>query len=344
MRVWIDVDNPPQVQYLAPLRAAFEAAGAEVVTTARDYQVTLDLLRQRGERFHAFGAHFGRSKHRKALGVLGRTVALSRFFGRRGRPDVLVSSSRSSALAARRFGIPAFIVCDYEWVDLRLYRLARSRIVHPDVIPAERFLEQGFAPDRLVPLRGLKEDISFGSTRLEDVEPADLRAPDDGRTRVLVRPPAEESHYFESAGRELTQATLAHLASREDVRTVFSPRYPWQSRYLEEIAWQVEPVVLVRPLPFLSLLRAVDVVVAAGGTMVREAAYVGRPAYSLLPNRIGGVDAHLESLGRLTFVRSREDVRRIDGVPRRLDPLPRNERMTHDLVETVMRTGGRNVP
>ena len=31
MRVWVDIENPPQVQYLTPLASAFADAGADVV-------------------------------------------------------------------------------------------------------------------------------------------------------------------------------------------------------------------------------------------------------------------------------------------------------------------------
>ena len=48
--VWIDIDNPPQVQYLLPFRRAFEERGFDVVVTARDYGITLELLRDRGVR------------------------------------------------------------------------------------------------------------------------------------------------------------------------------------------------------------------------------------------------------------------------------------------------------
>ena len=45
MRVWVDVDNAPQVQYLVPLGLAFERAGESVAFTARDNGITLDLMR-----------------------------------------------------------------------------------------------------------------------------------------------------------------------------------------------------------------------------------------------------------------------------------------------------------
>jgi predicted glycosyltransferase len=66
--------------------------------------------------------------------------------------------------------------------------------------------------------------------------------------------------------------------------------------------------VLKRAVPFTSLLKGVDLVVCSGGTMLREAAYLGVPAYSILKSRIGGVDRHLASIGRLRLTDSADDL------------------------------------
>ena len=56
-------------------------------------------------------------------------------------------------------------------------------------------------------------------------------------------------------------------------------------------------------MPFVALLKSVDAVVCAGGTMLREAAYLGIPAYSIFQSRMGGVDLRLEQLGRAVLLR-----------------------------------------
>ena len=52
-----------------------------------------------------------------------------------------------------------------------------------------------------------------------------------------------------------------------------------------------------KAVPFVPLLKAVDLVICSGGTMLREAAYLGVPAYSIFKSRIGGVDRYLASIG-----------------------------------------------
>src|SRR5438552_2807706 len=122
-RIWIDVDNPPQVQYLYPFVEAFRDRGAEVILTARDYGNALELLRLRGASFYPVGEESGVSKVAKIRGVFSRARVLRRFFRQVPAPHVLLSASRSSALVARWMGIPSFVIADYEYANSSFYRL-----------------------------------------------------------------------------------------------------------------------------------------------------------------------------------------------------------------------------
>ena len=310
MRVWVDVDNAPQVQYLVPLAQAFERAGAELILTARDQGITLDLMRTRDVPFHPVGSAFSRSKVSKATGLLRRSVSLSRLLAG-SRPTLLVSASRSSAAAARRMRVPTFIVVDYEFVHLGIYRRLGANLLFPDVIEAEVFLHQGFSESRLMPFHGIKEDISFLGQDVAGIAPHPLPGDNKGLVRVLFRPPAEESHYHREETSRIAQELLRELASNPHVVVVFSPRYTWQLDDIGSQPWINEPILLREAIPFLPLLKSVDLVVSAGGTMLREAAYLGTPAYSLFQGSPGAVDRYLETAGRLAFIRQKEDFRLI---------------------------------
>ncbi len=91
LRVWVDIDNPPQVQYLLPVAHAFVRRGDEVRLTARDYGITHELLQQRGETFEPVGRHFGGSLRAKILGTLGRAVRLWRLH----RPTASANHTRN---------------------------------------------------------------------------------------------------------------------------------------------------------------------------------------------------------------------------------------------------------
>jgi hypothetical protein len=337
MHIWLDVDNPPQVQYLLPFQPAFRRVGAEVVVTARDYGITFDLLESRGIAFHPVGAAFGRSKAAKVAGVLRRTRALTALFRDEGRPDVLICASRSSALAARRMGIPSFVLGDYEWVHVAMYRLTDSYLVFPDVVDPGAFQKRGISAQRLIAYEGLKEDISFAGLDLDAIEPHSFPELTGRRlTRILYRPPAEESHYYRPESGSISQQLLSHLAAQENAVVVFAPRYPWQAEQLQGLPWRNEPIVLREAVPFLPLLKGVDLVISSGGTMVREAAYLGVPAYSIFQGRLGGVDRHLESIGRLRLVSTASDFGCIQlGEQGRRPPLDSNPRLVDEIVGLV---------
>ena len=338
MKAWIDIENPPQVQYLAPFKAAFEAKGHEVVVTARDNGITLDLLQDRGIAPIVVGSASGSSTLRKLASVAGRATRLAAIFAR-SRPGLAVHSSRSSDLATWVLRIPGFHFTDYEHSDLRAVRRTGTYLVYPDVIDRSAFTSTGLRADRLVPFPGLKEAISFGNLDIEAIEPYVFPGLDEqraGLTKVLFRSPGEAAHYFVQESLELALELLAGLAARDDLMVVYVPRYPSQVAYLERFSWKNEPYVLGRGVPFVPLLKAVDAVISSGGTMLREAAYLGKPAYSILRSEIGQVDRYLETLGRLTILESRGDLAMVGGDEARLDPLPLDPSLAGELVDRIL--------
>jgi uncharacterized protein len=336
VRVWIDVENPPQVQYLLPLKPAFEARGAEVVVTARDYGNAFELLDQAGVAYTPIGASYGARKAQKVLGLAGRTRALLSHLRRTSRPDTSVSASRAAAVATRLLRRPSFVIVDYEHVSLAFFRFAGSRILYPDVIPSAAFEGRGFDEDRLLPFTGLKEDLSFSGLDIASTPAHQLSTP-DGAVRVLVRPAAEESHYYREESGRMATALLERLADQDQAVLIFAPRYPRQAEELERFSWKNEPVVLDRAVPFVSLLKAVDLVISSGGTMLREAAYLGLPAYSLFQGEIGGVDRHLAELGRLHLLESPADFGRIAlEKTGPLEPLAANPKLVDELADRVL--------
>ncbi|MDP9222255.1 MAG: DUF354 domain-containing protein [Actinomycetota bacterium] len=341
--IWIDIDNPPQVQYLGPFVDAFRERGAEVVVTARDYGNALELLSQRMSSFTPVGREFGRSRAAKVTGALRRARALTSLLAGGRRPHALLCASRSSTIAARRMGIPSFVIGDYEYSNSSIYRLTRSTILYPDVIDPAPLLASGVRKEQLVAFRGLKEDISFAQIEIDDAPPYCFpEVQDDELVRVLFRPPAEKSHYYNPDSRLLALRTLEYLAEQRHAVVIFSPRHDWQVDELLRMAWRNEPIVLRKAVPFVPLLKGVDLVICSGGTMLREAAYLGVPAYSIFKSRIGGVDRYLESMGRIRLIQSPEALPAIQLTKAaRLAPLRSNPHLLDDLIEIVLSTASR---
>ena len=332
MKAWIDVDNPPQVQYLCPFaRHLAGHMGAEIVLTARDYGTTIDLIRQRDLTPSVLGHQAGASRLSKYRQTLVRAWSLARLVTRDGRPDFLISSSRSSAVTARFLGIPSFIFCDYEFAELTSYRRLGSTVIFPEVIGAAHFRNLGFSPDHLLPFAGIKEDISFWGVDVDARAPLDLPTP-PGLPRVLVRPPARNAHYYVNRSGDLYDRVLAHLADRADLATVLSPRQPEQITEARQLKWRNDPVILENKADFIALLKSVDAVISSGGTMLREAAYLGVPAYSIFLGPRGAVDKHLASLDLLTFLESADA---LDHLRPQTDTEPPSWPAVPDAIESI---------
>jgi hypothetical protein len=349
--IWIDIENPPQVQYMLPFAAAFARRGADVLFTVRDDGITRELIRRHDVPFRVVGSTAGPSKLEKVKNLWARSSALVREIRAGERPDALLSPSRSATFAAFRLRIPSFAFSDYEYGNVSIYRLAGTNVFYPDVLDPAVLVQRGMKPEKLIRYSGLKEDVTFAGIDLDAVEPH--RFPDSlaNATKVLFRPPAEDSHYFKSESRTLALGVLEELARRKDVVVVYSPRVSRQIEYVEQLRWECEPFVLREPVAFLPLLKGVDAVVSGGGTMLREAAYLGVPAHSIFQGQIAAVDRYLESVGRLTIIDSVEMFRTLSFARGSRQPtLQSNPALIDDVTQAIFerlptrRTGRAHVP
>ena len=127
MLAWIDIDNPPQVQYMAPFIEAFERRGLEVLVTARDYGFTTDCSSAR-DQHRGLGGEFGASRVAsardpgRALARIGRARRLPGF----AVEHVAISRDRCG------MGVPSFMILDYEHAELASFRAAGTTVLHPD--------------------------------------------------------------------------------------------------------------------------------------------------------------------------------------------------------------------
>ena len=342
MRVWIDLANSPHVLFFAPLVREFERRGVEVVCTARDFAQTLGLARLHGLRVECIGRHGGKSALGKAREIVRRATALRRF-ARTALPDVAVShNSYAQAVAARSLRIPFVTLMDYEHTPANhlSFRLA-SRILLPGVVRHEAVSRYGAFPAKVSRYPGFKEQVY-----LEDFVPEEgafqgLLADDVVRASVIAvaRPPAEFAiyHRFENP---LFGLWLDRVGRDPNVRVVLLPRTPDQRERAKSLGLP-SVVVPEREIDGPNLIYHADLVVSAGGTMNREAAVLGVPAYSLFAGRTAAVDAAFEELGRLTFVRRAEDLTTIRMVKRAERPRLRNKTLRGEIAAEILGAANR---
>ncbi|HYH59200.1 MAG TPA: DUF354 domain-containing protein [Thermoleophilaceae bacterium] len=302
MRVWVDLTNSPHVLVMRPVVRALEADGHEVEVTARDFAQTLELCQRLGVAHTPVGRHRGGRRGSKALGLLSRSAALTRWAHGRGFDAALGHGSNDVTVAAKLLRIPSATAFDYEWAATQHHvncRLARNVVV-PEAIPPERLDTYG-ARGKVRPYPGLKEEYYLADFEPDGDVIAELGL-DPSEPLAVVRTPPDVSlyHRFENP---LFKQVLERL--REQAQTVVLPRTAEQRA---EVAGAGGFVVPERAVDAQSLVWHADLVVSAGGTMNREAVALGTPVFTTFEGRLGAVDERLLAEGRLRKLSSADEV------------------------------------
>ncbi len=308
MRIWIDLANSPQVLFFRPIIAELESRGHQVLITARDFAQTVPLAARYGLHYTVVGNWTTRkSTLAKLTKMLRRVVCLAGFARGKDLGLAVSHNSYSQALAAFWLGIPVVTLMDYEHQPANHinFRLAR-RVLVPMVFPDETLRKCGAGPERVEKYNGLKEEVY-----LADFEPRPGFLEEAGipqeKVIVCLRPPGTGiyHHYENTVFSEL----LTYLGQQEDVFIVLLPRFPEQGRRLQTMlsrAW-IPPQVVNGP----DLIYHSDLVISAVGTMGREAAILGTPAYTVFAGKPGMVDEYLMRQGKLTHIKRPADFPRI---------------------------------
>ena len=300
-RLWVDLTNPAHVIVLRPLVQLLEAGGHEVTLTARPLSHTTELLDAWGHPYTAIGHHGGASRAGKALAAGSRT-AQAFAFARGKRFDYgLAHGSTDLPPVGRLLRIPNTTMFDYEWARLQHElncRLA-TRVLVPDAIPAERLEPYGARPPKLVQYPGLKEEYYLGDFEPDESVLGELGL-DPRRVIAAVRTAPSYALYLGGSENELLPRVLRRLLG-EEAQVVVLARTDDQRRALRELDGSL--IVPEHAVDGRSLAALADLVVSAGGTMIREAAVLGTPVWSIFEGRLGAVDELLIAEGRVHFLR-----------------------------------------
>ncbi len=316
LKVWIDLENSPHVPFFRPIMDELKRRNYEVVLTARDCFQTCELADQAGLNYRKVGRHHGKNRMAKLAGLGSRVMRLAPYILRE-RPAIAVSHcSRTSIILSALLGIPSLNIIDYEYADQRFTGLIGSNrkkwVLTPEVVPADNFEKSGTLPGHILRYPGIKEDVYVPFFQPDSSFKDALGfAPED--IVVTMRPPASEAHYHSPESDKLLHAVFKALADRPEARTVLLPRTRKQEGEIREahprLFAEGRVIVPEHALNGLDLIWHSDVVISGGGTMNREAAALGIPVYSFFRGALGAVDKHLAEAGKLTLLKSEQDVR-----------------------------------
>lgn len=344
MHVWIDLGNSPHIPFFLAIARELERASSEITWTARDYAQTVQLARAAGLQPDVFGKHGGGSIVAKGKKFFTRTIDLFRWARCRSFDILLSHNSQEPLVAARLIGLKSVNMMDYEHhpANHLSFRMARNVFV-PAAFPDIALKRFGATGGKAWKYPGIKEDVYladfvpdpnfFGRLERLGILPSDVLA--------VVRPHAPEALYHRKVENRLLDLLLDQLAANPNLKILLLPRKDYQGRELKERHPQANIIIPQGVLDGANLIAAADLVVSGGGTMIREAAALGVPAYSIFVGKSAAVDEYLISEGRLIALRSPDDLRRVIPVKKPNAEARRHinlRRMVVDQIVALMRS------
>lgn len=306
MKVWVDIDNAPHVRVFGPVITLLRERGAEVEVTSRGRTFVPELLHAAGIQHTEIGRGQPTSYVTKSAALLARSLSLANFAAGRHFDVAIGHGSRSLPPAARMMRVPNLTMFDYEHVSTWLFRRFCDRILVPRAILSVR---NGSMPSgQWRAFDGFKEEIYLAGFCPEPAMRARLGVREDD-VLVVLRPPSRTAHYHDERSEAILDAVAGRVSNEDGMRVVWLKRDPGDAPHPSLAGTNV--IVPDAPLDGPSLLAAADVVISGGGTMNREAALLGTPAYSIFTGPLGALDAELIKQGRLALIGAPEEVKQV---------------------------------
>lgn len=306
-KIWIDLENSPHVLFFRPIIEELKKLGLQIFLTARDCAQTRELADYFGMSYKLVGRHHGKNKIAKAVGLGLRMCQLTPTVCSEKPALALSHGSRSSTILSSILRLRSITILDYEFVN-QTGSSSLDWVIVPEVLPEEVVRVRG---DRILRYPGIKEDVYVPCFRPDPTGMGKLGI--TGKDIVVtVRPPATNAHYHNPESERLLAAAIEFVSQHPTVKIVLLPRYPEQARSLMA-SWSAlfasgKMLIPEHVVDGLNLIWYSDLVISGGGTMNREAAALGVPAYSIFRGKIGAIDQYLCNCGRLVLLESVEQI------------------------------------
>jgi hypothetical protein len=303
-RFWLDMENVPHVLFFEPIVKRLRASGHEVELTCRNYSNMPKLASMYGLEAAVFGEHGGGSRVAKVTKGLSRSLQLATWARKRKFDLAIGFGSRTLPVACRLLGLPNVTAFDYEHVGAGIFGRFSNKIFVPEDVDPEILVSRGVPREKILQFPGLKEQVyTVGYEPDEDL--AAVVGLDPSKVIAVMRPPATTAHYHNEKGEVTCQRILDRIAKDPSTQAVYVRR--GEDTTFDDYLKHDNIFLLPKPMKGLDLIAGADLVISGGGTMVREAAAMGVPAYSTFAGKPGAVDDRLSRDGILTLIPNPED-------------------------------------
>ncbi len=266
--IWFDFTNVPHVNFLLPIIKHFDHLNH--VYSIRDFAETKSLFEKLIAReYLLIGKHKGQSKILKVLGSVNRTFKLQNSLP---KFDIKISvGGDSSSVVAKLRGKKSITFDDNEKAPNWRYSRFSDLAFWPDVIDRKVLLKQGFKKNKLFQYSGFKEDLYLADYKPDETFLSTLPF----EKYVVVRPENIQANYVD--GQNSIVPLLLNSLEKLNKNILYLPRYKHDIEYAKNISNLFTPTAALNGL---DVCYNAEAVFTGAGTMAREAACMGVPAFS----------------------------------------------------------------
>jgi len=290
-KIWIDVTNSPHVLFFEPLIEMLKKEGVEFLITARPYQQTIELLKQKKLDYQIVGKHYGKSRSRKAFGLLSRSFLLWKgIMKQKDRISFSIShGSPYCSIASNFAGIYNLWTLDGDKAKDVIVPSVRfaDKVIIPEIVPKENYVRMGTTEEKIVQYPGLKEEVYLWGFKPNKRYLEEIGVETD-KPIILMRPEASKAVYIKET--EFLIPLIKDL--KEDNFIILIPRTLDQKVGYKRIFGD-SVFIPSEALDGPNVIANSSLVISAGGTINREAVVLGKKVISTFREELLTVDEWL---------------------------------------------------
>jgi len=207
----------------------------------------------------------------------------------------------------------------------------------PSIIPEKRLASAKFDLNKVLRYNGLKEELYLCNfTPSNRIRNQIQICPQ--KILVIIRPPGMVGNYHDKRSEIITIRLIERLLSSKDTEILIITRTK-EDRTLIERHFKGKVHFLKSTLDGPQLIWAADIFISGGGTMSREAALLGVPAFSIFTGKRPYVDEYLADQGKLGLIDTVEKIKDIPIVKRKNNNTElRFRNLAQEIVEIINKT------
>jgi hypothetical protein len=329
MKIWFDITNTPQVHFLLGIRNILQQLGYnDFIFTVREFSETSKLLSQQVDvSFQTIGGHYGKNMLKKSFGLISRFLQVHQLpFGY----DLSVSCGSESAIWSAWIKQRKSIAFgDNDTAQQWTYSLFVDFAFFPNAIPKKKLERQGLK-GKLYLYNGYKEDIYLSFYKPDPNFLLHLPF----TNYIVVRPENIQARY---TGKRKIKSIVPNLLKKlcdTGYNVLYLPRYDIDYQYCDGLHGVFIPK---QPMNGLDICYHADAVLTGAGTLAREAACLGVPAFSFYAGKeLLAVDQKMIKEGCMTFSRDPDKlIQALKRSKRRETNLARSKAVQQEVMEKL---------